>query len=366
VRHTKVLLSTTSSLEGWEIEDYLGPVSAKLVIGTGLLTDIFSQWTDFFGAASRSYQNKLDQIEDHALEQLQQRAARKGATAVIGLRVDHDEISGGGKSMLMVTAMGTAVRARRTAAPRGAGVESGAAEMLPASSLDVMLRRKTALWKAERGQLDIGHASVWSFLTENRVGELLPHVLQWLEVALRPHTPGAPMTQEQTLSTDRAKEYLHVLAEEEVAGPLHEAVHLSDRVFKVALDVISERGILDLARVAGLLGEREPRVAARALQLLTADPALYAPDDVGRLQAVQEAISSMPRVPVTAKKKMFGGTADVWTCDGCSSEVDAETEACPDCGTDIYTCRANELGRGRAAAVVSAKIAALQDHFASA
>jgi uncharacterized protein YbjQ (UPF0145 family) len=47
--HSKqVLLTTTPNIEGSRITNYLGPVSAQLVIGTGLLTDFFSSFTDLF------------------------------------------------------------------------------------------------------------------------------------------------------------------------------------------------------------------------------------------------------------------------------------------------------------------------------
>ncbi|HYW13715.1 MAG TPA: hypothetical protein VE871_17265 [Longimicrobium sp.] len=32
----RMLLTTTSSLDGWTVQEYLGPVSAEVVIGTGL------------------------------------------------------------------------------------------------------------------------------------------------------------------------------------------------------------------------------------------------------------------------------------------------------------------------------------------
>jgi len=52
------------------------------------------------------YGTKLDKINQEVLGIIEQKALSLGANAVLGLRVDHDEISGGGKSMLMVTASG--------------------------------------------------------------------------------------------------------------------------------------------------------------------------------------------------------------------------------------------------------------------
>ena len=52
---------------------------------------------------------KLDEIKSQVLSQLRKKACELGCNAVIGVSIDVDEISGGGKSMLMVTASGTAV-----------------------------------------------------------------------------------------------------------------------------------------------------------------------------------------------------------------------------------------------------------------
>ena len=50
-----LILTTTSNLEGWEIDSYLGVVAAHIVIGTGIIAENLSDFTDFFGAHSRSY-----------------------------------------------------------------------------------------------------------------------------------------------------------------------------------------------------------------------------------------------------------------------------------------------------------------------
>lgn len=55
------------------------------------------------------YINKIDQIKAEALMGLRKQAAEKKCNAIVGVSIDVDEISGSGKSMFMVTAIGTAV-----------------------------------------------------------------------------------------------------------------------------------------------------------------------------------------------------------------------------------------------------------------
>ena len=45
--------------------------------------------------------------------EIEQKAASIGADAVVGLKMDFNEISGKGKTMFMVSAVGTAVKIRR-------------------------------------------------------------------------------------------------------------------------------------------------------------------------------------------------------------------------------------------------------------
>lgn len=106
-----VIASTTSRVEGWRVTAHLDVVTAHVVAGANILRDLASAFTDVLGGRSHSYQDTLVQIDREVVDLLRRRAAELGADAVVGLRLDHDSVSGGGKSMFMVTASGTAVRA---------------------------------------------------------------------------------------------------------------------------------------------------------------------------------------------------------------------------------------------------------------
>ena len=77
--------------------------------GTNIFKDLFASVRDIVGGNSATYMSKLDEIKSQVLSQLRKKACELGCNAVIGVSIDVDEISGGGKSMLMVTASGTAV-----------------------------------------------------------------------------------------------------------------------------------------------------------------------------------------------------------------------------------------------------------------
>lgn len=104
-----MIVTTTNSVEGYSIRKYIGMVNANVVIGTNLFSDIAASLTDVFGGRSGSYKSKLTTIYDEVMKELIRKAESYHADAIVGLHVDFDEISGGGKSMFMVSASGTAI-----------------------------------------------------------------------------------------------------------------------------------------------------------------------------------------------------------------------------------------------------------------
>lgn len=92
-----------------EIEKYLEPVTYHVVLGVNFFADWVSSWTDFLGGKSQSYQNRLSAINKEVIEGIQTKVLQLGGNAAIDLKIDNDEISAQGKSMIMVTAIATAV-----------------------------------------------------------------------------------------------------------------------------------------------------------------------------------------------------------------------------------------------------------------
>lgn len=106
-----MLVTTTSTLEGREIADYLGIVSGETIIGANLFKDFFAGIRDIVGGRSGSYEDVLREAKETALREMSEQAERMGANAVIGVDLDYETVGSSG-SMLMVTAAGTAVRYR--------------------------------------------------------------------------------------------------------------------------------------------------------------------------------------------------------------------------------------------------------------
>ncbi|MBD3883088.1 YbjQ family protein [Phormidium tenue FACHB-886] len=105
-----MLLTTTDVIQGAIIESYLGVVTAEVVYGTNALRDFFAGIRDIIGGRTASYERVFERGHQDALAELEQRAARLGANAVIGIEVDTGTINiDESGALLLVTATGTAV-----------------------------------------------------------------------------------------------------------------------------------------------------------------------------------------------------------------------------------------------------------------
>lgn len=100
-----MIVTTTPSINGHEIKDYRGVVVGEAILGANVFRDLFAQITDIVGGRSGAYEQELGKARDIALHELEERAAEKGANAVVGVDLDYEVIN----NMLMVSASGTAV-----------------------------------------------------------------------------------------------------------------------------------------------------------------------------------------------------------------------------------------------------------------
>ena len=103
-----MIVTTTPTVEGRKIVEYKGIVFGEVISGVNFLKDFAAGLTNFFGGRSGSYEGELIKAREDAIYEMEQRAAKLGANAVVGVDIDY-EVLGQGGNMLMVTASGTAV-----------------------------------------------------------------------------------------------------------------------------------------------------------------------------------------------------------------------------------------------------------------
>ncbi|HIK53906.1 MAG TPA: YbjQ family protein [Synechococcales cyanobacterium M55_K2018_004] len=106
-----MLLSTTDVIQGAVVDAYLGVVTAEVVYGSNALRDFFAGIRDMIGGRTGSYERVFEQGQQEAIAELERRAGRLGANAVIGIRINTSTINLDQTGvLLLITATGTAVR----------------------------------------------------------------------------------------------------------------------------------------------------------------------------------------------------------------------------------------------------------------
>ncbi|MDR7129632.1 uncharacterized protein YbjQ (UPF0145 family) [Algoriphagus sp. 4150] len=106
-----MIVTTTNSLDGYSVEQYLGIVSGETIIGANLFKDFLASITDIVGGRSSSYERVLREAKATAMTEMEMQARAFGANAILGIDLDYETIRDG---MLMVTASGTAVKVLKT------------------------------------------------------------------------------------------------------------------------------------------------------------------------------------------------------------------------------------------------------------
>ncbi|MEM6625594.1 MAG: heavy metal-binding domain-containing protein [Pseudomonadota bacterium] len=104
-----MIITTTPTVEGSHIEDYLGVVSGEAIIGANIVRDLFAAVRDVVGGRSQAYEESLRNAREIAIQEMANDAAARGANAVVGVDIDY-EVVGQGGSMKMVAASATAAK----------------------------------------------------------------------------------------------------------------------------------------------------------------------------------------------------------------------------------------------------------------
>lgn len=103
-----MILTTTPTIEGCPIRQYVRLITAETIIGANAVRDMFASFRDVFGGRVDSYEEVLKEAKHTALHEIEQQAMQLGANAVVGIDFDYETL-GQNNSILMVAASGTAV-----------------------------------------------------------------------------------------------------------------------------------------------------------------------------------------------------------------------------------------------------------------
>lgn len=105
------LLTTSFEFEGYQIIKYNGLVNGDCVIGTGLIADLFSDFSDLTGSKSQTFSNKMKEIKQIAIDEMVKNSVSLGGNAIIGIQYNYITFSG--KNMIGISINGTSVTIKK-------------------------------------------------------------------------------------------------------------------------------------------------------------------------------------------------------------------------------------------------------------
>ena len=104
-----MIKTTTHTIQGRQITDYLGVVVGEAILGANIFKDIFGAVRDIVGGRAGAYEKELGNARDIAFKELEAEAKSLGANALVGIDLDY-EVVGANGGMMMVSVSSTAVK----------------------------------------------------------------------------------------------------------------------------------------------------------------------------------------------------------------------------------------------------------------
>lgn len=355
-----ILASTTSSIDGVLVKQYLKPISAHVVAGTGLFTDFLGGLSDLFGGRSVAYQKQLISLYNEATENLKSEAYALGANCILGLRVDMDEISGKGKSMFMITAMGTAVIIDHVEKNDSTSSKIDNRGYITIDNIKILQKKREMLAQAAENKLTLDDET-WQFINGNHIHELHAFIFKYLTGCARQRIEE-PERYKNTYQ--RVLTYIDSLPVEQQVALLYATLNESSDKTLIAetLKIIEDLKLLNLDEVEQLLNQENFDKRKLALQLIILDMLFYNEADLEKMKELRKKIENGfgERGQYSTKKQMFSSKEkQIWVCE-CGKTGDIGNR-CSGCDRDIYGFEYKEVTPAAAVAEIDERIDLIEE-----
>ncbi len=357
-----ILVITTSSADGLKIKKYLKPVTAHIVAGTNLFSDFLGGFSDVFGGRSNSYQKQLNSLYNEAVERIKYNAYEIGGNCVIGLSIDMDEISGKGKSMFMLTAIGTAVIIEKEEKQISLLNTNEKFTNVGVERINNLRQRKSIIEKAKKETL-LYNDENWSFITMNQIDEIFPFIIKYYSSTIESFET---LKDSYDIFNKNFMSYVDALEENKKISLLYDQIENENNI-QVALylsKVVKELNLFDFERNMSLFKNPNFNKQKIGLRIATYDKLFYDKKDVENLNAIKLYVSSnfKERGTITTKKQLLSSKEkDVWTCE-CSKTNDLG-ENCSECKKDIFGFKKNEIKPNETVDFIENKIELIKEYL---
>jgi uncharacterized protein YbjQ (UPF0145 family) len=343
MQKNRIKVTTTSKFENAEIIEYLEPISAHIVVGMNIFKDFLGGITDVFGGNSSTYENTLTLINENVINLLRQKAYSFGANSVVGLRIDNDEIGAQGKSMMMVTATGTAVITKFPEKSLKIKNDKKFNEITN-ETLIKLLQRKEYIEKSVGNKLNLDDR-FWDFVKKEKLGELANYIINHLEnIASKSDFPSIDLL--KTLKPQTIEYFRSIdnnIAIETLYSKLN--TELTTKVRGEISDIIIMSNLIDYDRILTLLDNEDFLIQKNGLQICSNNKLNYESSDIEKIKKIINCIETKfnKRGKITLKKKMLSSKeVEIWLCE-CGKENNMIDIYCSKCYNDILGFYEKEL-----------------------
>jgi uncharacterized protein YbjQ (UPF0145 family) len=322
-----ILITTSDNFTSTEINAQYGVVDSQIVVGANLFRDVFSSFRDIFGGETKGYKKDINKMKKAALDSIKEQATDYGANAIISLRLDLDEVSGGGKSMFMLNAYGSAVQLSEKAITNQEQTNSFKKVSLDEIDFhktrkslkkDILEDRPRKLYSPSRNYLKkITEYDLWDKDIIERVLDNISYASTHIREDFQEHINNIP--------PQKLESYLEFNFDQ-IKSELWEEIYNS----------LDHNNWFNYDFLKHYLKDENHIKRFKALQLCTIQKDFYRKEEIPKLQSLSEIIENdlSENIPTETRSGMMS-EKEVYICPKCLNENTLGSNC---------TCGGNELG----------------------
>lgn len=328
-----IIITTTNNIEGSEIKGYYTPISANMVIGANIFSDISASWTDFFGGRSGTYERKLQEMYEGILYRLKEQAFDVGANCILGLKVDFGEISGKGNQMFMLSAVGTPVYAELD---KDIKESDNAIRFINGEKIETKVRANRIIKEFFDGSQDIaslGNTAI-DFILKSRLLDFSKLVVTAIK------NSKSSQVEESNNKLKKITSYFRFIEKDEAVNLLYGILSSKDiheNAIILVCDVIKEFDLIDYNKVLELLTSTDLSVKKQGLKILSFKKSNYSSSDISLMKDFIQIIEDgFPKTgQLVTKKGLLSSNKEAWLCQ-CGKTNELYNLYCENCEVNKY------------------------------
>lgn len=330
----KIITTSTGSIEGTTIEKYIDVISINVVVGTNFFSDFGASITDLFGGLSDTYQTKLQKIYRIGIDKLKTKATNLGANAIVGLKIDFDEISGKGKAMFMISTFGTAVIVREIEKDNKIKL-SETDSVIGLEILEQEYNKRIIVDKVIGKKLPTQED--WQFLLSTPIKEIAPIILElYLEKLNKDQNF---LSELEKLLMANTSNFFRNLDENEAVEILYG--NITNNRYAIT-EIINSNNLFSAQKVLDLINNGEIDIAVDCLSI---NKNYYTKEDLNLMEEIVAFFENLEDLgKIDLVKGVLGKTKEKYICpDGHTNNP--EVKFCKSCNKNIKGLKENQVNK---------------------